>query len=147
MSAEFKWTPEAIEAANRGILGGYRTRQVLNAAVEAQPVVDAPTRCPRDSGWCDGVICRKHGIECPRATPVVGLPRCPSCGGAGHRPRREDLHLAQPISYACPACNSSGVDRLVPVSEIRAWIEDVEQGGCVPTVDVFDEWLDERERR
>ena len=28
---------------------------------------EAKYGCPRDSGWCDGVICREKGIECPNA--------------------------------------------------------------------------------
>lgn len=35
-------------------------------AVSAEP---SPERCPRDSDWCDGVICREHGIDCPNAEP------------------------------------------------------------------------------
>ncbi len=30
-------------------------------------------RCPRDSDWCDGVICRDHGIDCPKADPEPRL--------------------------------------------------------------------------
>lgn len=27
--------------------------------------------CARDSSWCDGVICRERGIDCPNADPVA----------------------------------------------------------------------------
>lgn len=27
------------------------------------------TRCARDSDWCDDVICREGGIDCPNAEP------------------------------------------------------------------------------
>lgn len=26
-------------------------------------------RCPRDSDWCDGAICRDFGVDCPNADP------------------------------------------------------------------------------
>src|SRR3954469_5589558 len=32
------------------------------------------TRCARDSDWCDGVICRQYGINCPNADPVDDVP-------------------------------------------------------------------------
>lgn len=31
---------------------------------------ESKTLCARDSGWCDGVLCRQHGINCPNADPV-----------------------------------------------------------------------------
>lgn len=35
------------------------------------------TRCARDSGWCDGVVCAG---TCPNAEPVPLPGACPDCG-------------------------------------------------------------------
>lgn len=35
-------------------------------------VVAARQPCARDSDWCDGVICRENGIDCPNADPTRG---------------------------------------------------------------------------
>lgn len=32
-------------------------------------------RCARDSDWCDGVICRERGIDCPNAEPAQSSQR------------------------------------------------------------------------
>jgi hypothetical protein len=34
----------------------------------------AEHRCPRDSDWCDGVICREWGIDCPNAVTDGSAP-------------------------------------------------------------------------
>lgn len=28
---------------------------------------EATGRCARDSDWCDGYVCREHGLDCPNA--------------------------------------------------------------------------------
>lgn len=32
-------------------------------------------RCPRDSDWCDGVICTERGIDCPNSDHVQAVTR------------------------------------------------------------------------
>lgn len=37
---------------------------------DTQPV--ERVRCPRDTGWCDGVICAINGVDCPNADAEPG---------------------------------------------------------------------------
>ena len=32
---------------------------------KTKPPAKLSERCPRDTGWCDGAVCRENGIECP----------------------------------------------------------------------------------
>lgn len=126
--AEFKWSPEAIEAARRVIFSGslVDVEAALTASVKVQPVVALPP-CPTCKGKCrvrlTGAVARMAEI----------------C--------REDPTLE------CPSCNGSGVDRLIPVSEIRTWIENrgrrvrVGIGAAVYDLAVLSHWLDERKAR
>jgi hypothetical protein len=134
MSADPFPSPEAIEAARASLpdshLSRPEMRYALNAAVKAQP--------------------------------VVALPPCPTCKGWGHVP--DDT--GRPGTFIgkddppCPSCKGSGVDRLIPESEIREWAatmstapwtaeargDGIPEGYLVAMRDLA-RWLDEREAR
>lgn len=113
---EFEWSEEAIEAATKA--GSFRYLSVEEQATEfrareAREVLDAAVR----------------------AQPVTALPACPVCGGNGERddstcdcfvPALEGAGQHAPgcaCFKPCPSCKGSGVDRLIPESEIREWIK------------------------
>lgn len=64
-----------------------------------------------------------------KAQPVVALPPCPTCEGdrscvcgGEHSDGRGDVIRCYVHGRGCFDCKGSGVDRLVPGSEIREWI-------------------------
>jgi hypothetical protein len=109
--SEFAWSPEAIEAATKARWCSPHARDVLDAAVEAQP--------------------------------VVARPPCPTCRGEGDA--CDERPFTQGLRLACPTCGGSGCDRLIPESEIRAWIQSHAAPGALPlALDDLQRWLDER---
>lgn len=67
-----------------------------------------------------------YGIPEPSSEPVVALPPCPTCEGRGRVPTPWHDYR----DPTCPACNGSGVEPVVRVAVLRAWIE--EQRVSVP---------------
>lgn len=94
---DFEWSPEAKELAIDELRHWYTPEVGVPMALDAAV----------------------------RAQPVVALPPCPTCKGACEV-RAPGAH-ERPLgcgTMPCQVCNGSGVERLVPVSEIVAWLRD-----------------------
>jgi len=67
--------------------------------------------------------------------PVVAVPPCQTCKGKGYK-AHDQGHL-----FNCPDCKGSGLDTLIPASEIRVYIaqrkDPLWKNGLL-------RWLDER---
>lgn len=119
---DFEWSPEAIEAADIAVSEGMAVgdvnlgRDAIYAAVKAQPVVALPP-CPTCKGEGDE---ERYRTKCPVSVcnngwcGYSGDEMCQTCQGEGE----------VSVRRACHVCNGSGVERLVPVSEIVAWLRD-----------------------
>lgn len=104
MSAErqwpdFEWSPEAIEAARNSLPDSHLSRPEMRYALNAAV----------------------------KAQPIVALPPCPKCKGEG-RVNDTSIDMVPGSCYrpTCPACDGSGVERMVPEAALRAWIEEQE---------------------
>lgn len=106
----------------------------------------------------DVVLGKVHGLldvlTAVEASPVIPVPPCPTCDGERYW-SEPDSHARGRIR-ACPSCNGSGRDRLIPESEIRAWIDDLRlhddtgdriDVGYMDALDDLRERLDERGER
>lgn len=96
--SDFKWSPEAIEAADIAVSEGVSVgdvnlgRDAIYAAVKVQP--------------------------------VVALPPCSTCKGWGSEPNdagRPGIYIGK-NDPPCPVCKGSGVERLVPVAKAADWL-------------------------
>jgi hypothetical protein len=97
----------------------------MSDEIQAQPEQTHPEqserpRCARDSDWCDGVICREHGVKCPNATSSASPGR-----STGTYRRRELLlkaHMNElcpetPKNLKCPVCDRWGAANFVTVDD------------------------------
>lgn len=89
---DIEWSPAAIEAADIAVSEGMAVGDV---------------NLGRDAIYA-----------AVKAQPVVALPPCPTCDGAGVVSALD----GQTVENPCSVCNGSGVERMVPVSEIVAWL-------------------------
>lgn len=92
---DFEWSPEAVEAA------------YANVPVQV-------------AGWYHKCNMAQSLHAAVKAQPVVALPPCPTCKGAGVT----NTSPMDRYSVTCPACNGSGADRMVLEAVLRAWIEE-----------------------
>lgn len=111
----------------------------------------------------------REGSTAAEASPVVPVPPCSTCGGAGVVIVQDVRSLcnggAPPDEQTCDDCNGTGHDRLIPESEIRARLDemandlrddlyDSHEGppphfalGCDAAIEDLFSWLDERGER
>lgn len=109
---DFKWSPEAIDAA--------LARYDWPAPEDHAPVGGAPAaRLRRIAGALDAAV---------RAQPVIALPPCHNCGGHGEGRTRESADLPW---EPCWTCKGSGVERMVPVSGIVDWLRGCSEFGAL----------------
>lgn len=72
----------ARETGGEAVTDHALAKRIHRAALYAA-FPDQQPDCARESGWCDGVVCREHGVHCPNADPKPRVPQPEQEGEAG----------------------------------------------------------------